>query len=187
VGYHRRMPTGLDPLTAPASDVADRGVRPAWFTVYGLVVALWAGGTAIFSFLVTPVIFRSFGRDLAGEIVGKLFPVYFPTTLCLSALALVTFLGAVRDRSGVGPRLSLALIVVALLVNGYVSSMLYPEAVAVKRQVASFERESPDSPARKQFARLHGRSMALNLFVVADGALLVLLLPSVGKAGTRRP
>ena len=51
--------------------------------VYSFLLALWAGGMFIFTFLVTPVIFQSFGRDTAGEIVGKLFPYYFPYTLTL--------------------------------------------------------------------------------------------------------
>jgi len=47
------------------------------FSVYNLVLALWVGGISIFTFIVTPAIFRSYGRDQAGEIVGKLFPGYF--------------------------------------------------------------------------------------------------------------
>ncbi len=180
------MPTRIGPESASDAAVADRPVRPAWFALYTLAVALWAGGTAMFTVLVTPMIFRSFPRDLAGEIVGKLFPLYFPCTLALSAAALVAFLAAARDRSGPGARLSLALLVFALVVNSYVSFKLYPDAVAVKRQVASFERESPDTPARRQFARLHGLSMGLNLGVLADGVLLVLLLPVVGQSGTRQ-
>jgi len=181
------MPTHLDLPIAPPSADPGRAVRPAWFALYALSLALWTGGAALFTFLVTPVIFRSFSRDLAGEVVGKLFPLYFPCVLALSAAALVTFLAATRDRAGAGARLSLALLVAALAVNSYVSLKLYPDAVAVKRLVSSFEREAPDSPARRQFARLHGLSMALNLLVVADGALLVLLLPAVGRSGAPRP
>ena len=45
--------------------------------VYRLALALWAGGMSVFTFVVTPVIFRTQTRDDAGKIVGALFPVYF--------------------------------------------------------------------------------------------------------------
>ncbi|HTP51831.1 MAG TPA: DUF4149 domain-containing protein [Anaeromyxobacteraceae bacterium] len=179
------MLADLDATAARAAS-PDRTVRPAWFATYALAVALWVGGTAVFTFLVTPILFRSFPRDLAGAIVGVLLPAYFPSVLAISAISLVAFLAATRDRSGASRRLSLALLCAALAVSGCVYFKVYPDAVAVKRQVASFERESPDSPARKEFARLHGVSMALNLFVVADAVALVLLLPAVGRAGLER-
>jgi hypothetical protein len=50
----------------------------------------------------------------------------------------------------------------------------------VKQEVSSFERESPDSPARKKFARLHGVSAALNLFLFVDGIILLVADP-LGK------
>jgi hypothetical protein len=180
------MSTRLDPPTnVELAFTPDTEVRPAWFLLYGLAIALWAGGTAIFTFLVTPAIFRSFNRDLAGEIVGRMFPLYFPYVLGLSAMALVAFLAATRERSGAASRLSLSLLLMALAVNCYVSFKLYPDVLAVKRQVTSFEREV-DSPARRRFAQLHGLSAALNLLVVADGLALVLLLPAVGRSGDRR-
>jgi len=176
------MPTRLDP-SSPA-ELAETRIRPAWFVLYALAVSLWAGGTAIFTTLVTPVIFRSYGKDLAGDIVGRMFPLYFPYVLGLSAVALVTFLAATRERSRAPSRLSLALLVMALVVNSFVSFKLYPDIEAVKRQVPSFERTA-DSPARRQFARLHGLSMVLNLVVLVDGLGLVLLLPAVGRSGSR--
>ena len=45
--------------------------------LYRLALSLWVGGIALFTFVVTPVIFRTQGRDAAGKIVGAIFPVYF--------------------------------------------------------------------------------------------------------------
>ena len=143
--------------------------------LYTLILSLWIGGIAIFTFVVTPAIFRSYNRDMAGEIVGKLFPCYFTYTLVLSALALVVFFLLNADRSKKTFRLSLALLTIALLANAYVSFKLHPDTVRVKQQVASFERESPDSEARKKFRRLHGISAVLNLFILADGVALLAL------------
>ena len=68
----------------------------------------------------------------------------------------------------------------ALIINVFIVFKLHPEAVKVKQEVTSFERESPDSPARKKFSKLHGMSAALNLFLLVDGIILLIAGP-LGK------
>ncbi|MDA8326393.1 MAG: DUF4149 domain-containing protein [Nitrospiraceae bacterium] len=142
---------------------------------YNLSLALWIGGMAIFTFIVTPAIFKSYGRDKAGEIVGRLFPGYFLYKLVLSSLALVFFLA-----QGLAPTktraLPLSLLVFALLLNAFHRFLLYPAISRVKKTVPSFE-ANPESAARKKFGRLHGVSMALNLAVLAAGIVLFILAP----------
>jgi uncharacterized membrane protein len=146
-------------------------------SLYNIVLALWTGGMALFTFIVTPAIFRSFGRDQAGEIVGKLFPGYFLSLLVLSALALLLFflLGAEQETRPF--RASLILLVLALIINAYVLFSLHPRTVEVKQQVASFERAAPETPARKEFRGLHAVSAVLNLTLLLDGAALLAMSP----------
>jgi uncharacterized membrane protein len=148
---------------------------------YTLALSLWTGGMALFTFIVTPAIFRSYGRDQAGEIVGRLFPGYFLFCLSLSAVALllVFLLGA--DLAGRPFRASLFLLVAAVIVNAYVLFSLHPRTVAVKGAVASFERTAPDSPARQEFRKLHGISAVLNLGLLVDGIALLALSRNLGK------
>ncbi len=151
--------------------------------LYALILSLWIGGMAIFTFVVTPAIFRSSSRDAAGEIVGKLFPGYFTWTLVLSGLALVVLFLVSADKASKAFQWSLALVTVALIANAYVSFKLHPDAVRIKQQVASFEQEAPDSAARKEFRRLHAISAVINLAVLADGvALLVLSRNFIGHS-----
>ena len=42
---------------------------------------------SIFTFLVAPVIFKSYGKDMASDIVGHIFPRYFLYDLILAAVA----------------------------------------------------------------------------------------------------
>jgi len=156
-------------------------MKPFLDILYTLILSLWVGGMAIFSFIVTPAIFRSFGRDQAGEVVGKLFPGYFLYLLALSALALIVFFLLGSDRAARPYRLSLFLLTAALVVNTTVTFKLHPDAVRIKQQVASFERATPDTPARKEFRRLHALSAVLNLFVLADGVTLLALSPFLKK------
>jgi len=156
-------------------------MKLSWLSLYNLILGLWVGGMAIFTLIVTPAIFRSFGRDEAGTIVGKLFPGYFMYSLVLTVLAFIVFFAVTGGESNSLIRLSLSLLAVALVINIYVSFKLYPDAVRVKQQVTSFERESPDSPARKQFTRLHAISAVLNLLLIADGVVLLLVAPALKK------
>ena len=155
-------------------------MKGSWFSLYNLVLALWVGGMAIFTFLVTPIIFKSYKRDTAGGIVGKLLPRYFWYNLVLAALALLAFFPVAADRSGTAYRLSLILLAAALIINVFIVFKLHPEAVKVKQEVPSFEPGSPESPARKKFARLHGMSAALNLVLLVIGIIL-LVAGSLGK------
>ncbi len=156
-------------------------MKLSWMSFYNLTLALWVGGIAVFTFIITPVIFRSFGRDLAGEIVGKLFPGYFLYNLILAAIALILFFMVAGDHSKPAARISLFLLVLALVINAYIALKLHPDTVNVKQQITSFERESPDSPVRKKFARLHAISASLNLLLLADGAVLLLIGPALKK------
>lgn len=146
-------------------------------SLYNVTLALWTGGMALFTFIVTPAIFRSFGRDQAGELVGKLFPGYFLYLLVLSALALLLFFLLGADQSTRSFRASLFLLVVGVIINAYVLFSLHPRTVEVKQQVASFERAAPDIPARKEFRRLHAVSAMLNLTILLDGAALLVMSP----------
>jgi len=156
-------------------------MKLSWFSFYNLLLALWVGGMALFTFIVTPVIFKSYARDVAGEIVGRLFPGYFLYNLVLAALVLVLFFIVANDQSKLAYRLSLAFVVTALLINLFIVFKLHPDAVRIKQQVTSFERESPDSAARKQFRRLHGVSAVLNLVLLAEGIALLITGPLVRK------
>jgi uncharacterized membrane protein len=156
-------------------------MKLTWFSVYNLILSLWVGGMAIFTFLVAPAIFSSFGRDTASAIVDKLFPGYFLYTLILAALAFIAFFTVAGDQYKPAARLSFVLLLIALVINAYVAFKLHPDVTKVKRQIISFERESPDTPARKEFTRLHAASAVLNLLVLADGIVLLLVGPALKK------
>ena len=64
-------------------------------------------------------------------------------------------------------------IVIALLLTGYQAYGLTPRMERVKQSVPSFETTSPRDPARKEFSRLHGISMVVNLVVLLEGAVLI--------------
>jgi uncharacterized membrane protein len=146
-----------------------------WNFCYNLVLSLWVGGISIFTFIITPVIFRSFERDMAGKIVGKIFPGYFMYNLALSVLSLVLFVTVRPLPAKSGFKLSLILIACAVIINLFVMFKLHPEIVRVKQEVHSFEVQADDTPVRKKFRTLHAVSASLNLLLLADGITLLFI------------
>jgi hypothetical protein len=162
------------------TDVDGGRGRKTATVLYRVMLALWVGGIAMYTFLVTPVLFRYFGRDTASATVDRLFPFYFPYTLVVPVLAFGFFLASglkQEERRGL-PRV---LLIGAVLIGLFVNFGIYPEAKRAKREIASFEKETADSPARARFRTLHGISMALNLILLADGVALIVIDSLRGK------
>jgi hypothetical protein len=147
-------------------------------TLYHLALSCWLGGAALFTFVLTPTLFAAYSRDLAGNIVGLLFPGYFRWGLACGAVALLCQL-INRGRFAVA---SLLLIVTMLILTSVQAFVIEPRAAELKRSIASFETTPKDDPLRVQFRTLHGISMAANLAVVVGGVILVILasMPATG-------
>ena len=139
--------------------------------VYHLAISCWLGGAALFTFLLTPILFKSYTRDVAGGIVGTLFPGYFRWGLVCGVVALLCQI-INRGRFAVA---SLIIISLMLLLTSVQAFVIEPRAVALKRTIVSFETTPASDPQRVQFRKLHGLSMATNLTVIAGGVILILL------------
>ena len=140
--------------------------------LYRLALAFWVGGVALFTFVLTPILFKTQPRDLAGKIVGVLFPGYFRWGLACGAVALVCLL-LQRGRHFVP---ALAFLVLMLAATSYQALVIEPKAAALKEQIGSFETTPKEDPLRREFARLHGISAACNLAVFVGGVVLIVLL-----------
>ncbi len=76
------------------------------------------------------------------------------------------------------------LLTLMLAATGYQSLVLEPQAAALKEEIGSFEKTSPEHPLRQEFSRLHGISAACNLAVFVGGVLLIALQP--GERRTKK-
>ena len=140
--------------------------------IYRLAVTFWVGGVAIFTFVLTPIIFKVNDRDTAGRIVGTLFPGYFRWGLACGVVALATLL-ILRGRNSVA---CIAILLVMLSLTAFQGFFIEPRAAALKKEIPSFVTTPKDHPLRKEFSRLHGISAVCNLTVFAGGVALVILL-----------
>jgi hypothetical protein len=142
--------------------------------IHLLALALWVGGGALYTFVLTPALFAAYPRNTAGEIVGVMMPHYFRFQLAAAAAVALLTIGLWRAWPARRRWLCLSLVLCALAVQSFVQWRLYPQILEIKARVASFE-SSPDAPERRRFRALHGVSMALNLLMLADGTLLLAL------------
>ncbi|GFO70163.1 membrane protein [Geomonas limicola] len=139
--------------------------------LYRLAVSLWLGGAALFTFMLTPILFRSESRDSAGRIVGLLFPGYFRWGLACGAVALICRL----ILSGKGTVLAGIILAVMLALCSFQAFYIEPKAAALKKEIVSFETTPKDHPLRREFSKLHGVSAVCNLAVIGGGVVLVVL------------
>ncbi len=140
-------------------------------SLYRLAISLWAGGNAIFTLMLTPILFKTESRDVAGRIVGNLFPGYFRWGLACGVIALICRLAG----RGLELRLPVVLLGGMLAVTLFQALYIEPQAADLKRRIVSFETTSKDDPLRKEFSKLHGVSAVCNLSVLAGGVVLVLI------------
>lgn len=139
--------------------------------LYHLAVSLWFGGAALFTFVLTPLLFKYESRDTAGRIVGLFFPGYFRWGVACGIVALILRLII----SGKGTTTAAVVIFVMLMLSSIQAFYIEPRAAELKRQIVSFETTPKDHPLRRQFSKLHGVSAVCNLSVIAGGAILVVL------------
>ena len=140
--------------------------------LYRLAVAFWVGGSVLFTFLLTPILFKNYDRDQAGAIVGLLFPAYFRWGLACGAVALASLL-LMRGRQGL---VQSVVIAVMLLITALHTFVIEPRAAALKKEIPSFVTTPADHPLRREFMKLHGISQAGNLAVIGGGIALIIML-----------
>ena len=129
--------------------------------LYAWLVGAWTAALWFFTFGVARVLFSVFPRERAGEVTTALFPAYFTVAISLGLLATVVL--SLRRR-GARDHGALALQILAL-------SALIAIPIFIQPAIAAHAPGTPD------FARLHGISMALNLFsliAVPVASLLVI-------------
>lgn len=141
-------------------------------TLYTLAIACWVGGAALFTFILTPAIFRDFDRDTAGAVVGILFPGYFRWGLACGVIALVCLLLSQRPRKA----LAATILTVMLVITALQAFVIEPKAAAIKKEIPSLTTTAMDHPLRQQFRTLHTISAAGNLSVIGGGIVLIFLL-----------
>lgn len=144
--------------------------------IHNLSLTIWVGGMTVFSFILTPIFFKTFDKQHAGDIVGAVFPAYFNLGHVCSVLALGSYLW-LRTQVDVpwGDKARIALLVVMLAGAGINGLVIGPKSHEIKVQVRAAHSEAEKEPLQKQFGKLHGMSMAVNLLLILCGLAVVII------------
>ena len=129
--------------------------------LYTFLVGAWTAVLWFFTFGVARNLFGVFPRERAGEVTTALFPAYFAVAISLGLLATIILWLRRRDRRDTA----------ALVLQALALAALAATPLLIQPAIAGHVPGTPD------FARLHGISMALNLFslITVPVASLVVL------------
>ncbi len=130
-----------------------------------LMLITWLGGIIFFSFIGAPAIFNTLSRDLAGQVVGAIFPKYWILGYAGSLILFCTFFLIARDHMTV---MKPALIVLLLLIPLSFSHGLVvgKKAASIKKEIRETGDEAKAEVLRKSFGRVHGISSLLNIITL---------------------
>jgi len=145
-------------------------------------LAMWVGGLSLFSGVISPAAFRSFGKPEAGRIIGTFFPAVDRWAsvwgfVTLGALFFQFFGRTLEVRS-------LVLGVPVLVMWGltlYCATILHPQIreLKVKMGLEQFKETAHLETIRFAFGRLHKRSVQLHFVILTLGLFCLGLVPRV--------
>jgi uncharacterized membrane protein len=142
-------------------------------TIFWLALVVWLGEIVFFSFVVAPTIFGAFPTELAGQVVGAIFPRYYAVGAAAGVVALVA---AVVLRGATSSTRSwsaiTAMLVVMLVATLYAGRIIEPRARALRPQLHA---EAVDATVRAEFDQLHRRAVQLNGAVLLLGVVSICL------------
>lgn len=148
-------------------------------------LGIWVGGMAAVGIVVAPAVFRTVPSRLqAGTIFGNVLHGFGTVQIvlavvCLGALAVLRFSGALGTRRAVIRAAAVGAMLACVLVTQF---YLAPAIVSERDTIAGFDSVPSGTPLKARFDRLHRLSVQL-----AGGTLLVGLSTLVWSASTLRP
>ena len=146
-----------------------------------IALSLWVGGLTLFVGVVTPVSFRSLGREEAGRTVGFLFPAVDRWACVWSVAAVISLAGFYWGRH-FQPRSLVLEIPVAVMaaLTVHLVWILNPQ-IAEQRQLLDqpeFQGTVHAEKFRFGFNRLHRLSVRVHAVILFLGWLALALVPS---------
>jgi len=146
--------------------------------IHLLSIAIWTGSVVFFSFIGAPAIFKTLDRQTAGDVVGAIFPKYFLLSQSLLAIAVLTlgYIGYAKDAlANPAVKTGLALLLIMGAIAAYSGNVNGPQAREIKQLIRVEQDVAKKEELRKQFGKLHGVSVVLNLISLVMGFALLWL------------
>ncbi|MDH5680001.1 MAG: DUF4149 domain-containing protein [Spirochaetota bacterium] len=139
-----------------------------------LSLVAWIG-SLIFIFLETRSFFSNLDRELAGKVVGLVFPLYHYLAYISALVAILSslYFGLKENRLEQIKLGILGFMLVVTLVSGLIIS---PKARSIKEKLVTVTDVTEKATLKKQFGKTHGISVLLNSLVFLGGLSAVYVL-----------
>ena len=143
-------------------------------------LGFWIGGLSLFLGIITPVSFRRFGKDGAGQYLGALFPAVDRWSMFWGGVSCLGLYGLFLHRHFQIRSLRLEFPVALIyLLSLHAGLVLHPQITDLRRRIAEpkFAGTAHLEKLRYCFSRLHRRSVQLHAVILLLGWFSILLLP----------
>tara|TARA_B100000315_G_scaffold115333_1_gene105873 strand:+ start:2724 stop:3188 length:465 start_codon:yes stop_codon:yes gene_type:complete len=146
--------------------------------IHLLTLVVWFGGMIFFSFIAAPSIFSILPKEKAGDVVGDIFPKYFLIGYISSLLLLGTllWLGRGQFKTVLAP---LSIIVIMTCLTFYSGLIIGSKARNIKQEIRQTPEETKKEDLRKDFKKIHGVSMMLNISVIILSLAYLTFIPKI--------
>ena len=138
-----------------------------------LTVVVWIGGIVFFSFIASPSVFKLLPREVAGQVVGDIFPKYhlLGYVSCIVALGCLLGLRQLGMTQAVGTAMILLVLMGGIQVT--MGTIIGPKVIEARDAVKSAAAGPEKDTLEKKFRSLHGLSMIFNLLLLILGLILI--------------
>lgn len=137
-----------------------------------LSVVIWVGSLIFFTAFAAPSIFKALPREMAGEVVSRIFPKYWAIGYVAGILSLASLLAISFIEKGF-PVVRVLLLALMTTLTFYSGLVITPQAQAVKAQMKVVEEPAKVEALRNDFRQIHMKSYALNVLVIVAGVAFV--------------
>ncbi|MDR4504807.1 MAG: DUF4149 domain-containing protein [Candidatus Scalindua sp.] len=146
-----------------------------WITFIHLMsLVVWIGSMIFFSFFGAPSIFKILGRELAGDVIGDIFPKYWLIGYVCSTTALGSLIYLWRyGKSGITARIIILAVMMAS--TFYTGVSIGSNAGEIKAQMRTAEEGEKKEELRHRFSKIHRRSMVMNAIILILGIVTVFM------------
>lgn len=142
--------------------------------VHLLSLVVWIGGIIFFSFFGAPSIFNVLDRELAGEVIGDIFPKYWMIGYVCSTTALGSLIYLWKTGMS-GIMLRVILLSIMLVSTFYTGLYIGSTARDLKAQIHTTGEGEKREELRQQFAKIHRRSMIMNVLILIMGVITLFM------------
>ena len=148
--------------------------------IHLLTLCVWVGGMIFFSFIGAPAIFKYLTRDIAGAVVGGIFPKYWMMGYVCSLLLIGTLLYIAKDNVSAF-KVQLGILAVAATLSFISGMVIGAKAHDIKARAEAEQDGAKKEALHKEFGRMHGVSAAMNAVVLLLMLGYVWYVPAVLK------